>query len=96
MTVLREGRDTLSPIHALQGTDKCLVARDSDLHSSGSQAVASTVDSSWPGQAQDSDETYTAQLAVGLSSHCPHTADVMYLLPPSFPLGCPRSCVLLL
>lgn len=48
MTVLREGRDTLSPIHALQGTGKRLVARDSDLHSSGSQAVASTVDFSWP------------------------------------------------
>lgn len=96
MTVLREERDNLSPIRALQGTGKCLVARDSDLQSSGHQTVVSTVDLLRPGQAQDSDQTYTAQLAVGLSSHWPHTADVMYLLPPSFPLGCPRSCVLLL
>lgn len=60
MTVLREERDTLSPIHAFQGTGKRLVARDSDLHSSGRQAVASTVEFLWPGQAQDSDQTYTA------------------------------------
>lgn len=69
MTVLREGRDTLSPIHALQGTGKRLVARNSDLHSSGHHAVVSTVGFLRPRQVQDSDQTYTTQLAVGLSSH---------------------------
>lgn len=65
------------------------VARDADLHSRGRQALASTVDFSRPGQTQDSDQTHAAHQAVGLCSHNPHTADVMYLLTPSFPLGSP-------
>lgn len=73
MTVLREGRGTLSPIHALQGTGRRLLVRDSDLHSSGSQAVVSTVDFSWPGQAQDSDQTSQHSwlwVEQSLSTHC--------------------------